>query len=298
MELKENLENQNESLTGFEKVIPTAWMVAYRRTFSDIPYSQEIFNKLEDIRKRMDQEDIADDLKKPEMAPQFEARHKLIDKMILATGHTQVLELASGFSSRGLSMAQDNGFEYTEIDLPEVIREKQQIIQEITTEEGRGIPANLHFAAGSVLDFENLEKATQYFDKAKPLAIINEGLLRYLNFQEKAKVAKNIHALLEKFGGVWITSDISLRKIFSNENKIMKDHVEKISELTGKDIVANRFETEEEAREFFESLGFAIESHSFSEVIDDLTSPKNLGLSQEHVRDTLEAAVVFVMKPR
>jgi tRNA A-37 threonylcarbamoyl transferase component Bud32 len=37
---------------SFEKVIPTAWMVAYRRTFSDIPFSKEIFEKLEEIRKK------------------------------------------------------------------------------------------------------------------------------------------------------------------------------------------------------------------------------------------------------
>jgi O-methyltransferase involved in polyketide biosynthesis len=294
LEQKSNIENLE---TGFEKVIPTAWMVAYRRTFSDIPYSQEIFNKLECIRKKMGQKDISDDLKKPEMAPQFEARHKLIDKLIFETGNTQILELASGFSSRGLSMAHDNNFEYTEIDLPEVIKEKKQIIQEITSEEGRAVPNNLHFQSGNVLDFQNLEKATEHFDKTKPLTIINEGLLRYLNFQEKAKVAENIHTLLKEFGGAWITSDISLRKIFSNENKIMKDHVGKISELTGKDIAANRFETEEEAKRFFENLGFSIESHSFSEVINDLKSPKNLGLSEEHVKDTLEAAVVFIMRP-
>jgi len=288
------MENNQDS---FEKVIPTAWMVAYRRTFTDIPYSLEIFEKLEEIRKRNNYEDIPSDLKKPELAPQFEARHKLIDKLIYQTDLDQILELASGFTSRGLSMAKENNFNYVEFDLPTVAKEKKQIIEEIAGEKGFEVPDSLHFEAGNVLEFESFEKATKYFNKSKPLVITNEGLLRYLTKDEKAKVAQNIHKILEEFGGVWITSDISLRKIFSKENELMNDHVERISKLTGKDIFSNRFETEEEAKNFFENLGFSIERHSFMEVYDGLTSPKILSLSQQQVKDVVEDAVVYVMRP-
>ena len=119
--------NQN----NFEKVIPTAWMVAYRRTFTDIPYSQEIFENLETIKKENGY-NIPSNLQKPELAPQFEARHKLIDKLIYQTNSNQVLELASGFSSRGLSMAKEDNFTFVELDLPTVIYEKQQIVKKIT----------------------------------------------------------------------------------------------------------------------------------------------------------------------
>ncbi|HPT30069.1 MAG TPA: class I SAM-dependent methyltransferase [bacterium] len=290
-----NIENQPND---FEKVIPTAWMVAYRRTFSDIPFSQDIFAKLEALRERKDQKEIPADLKRPELAPQFEARHKLIDKLILQTGFDQVLELAAGFSSRGLSMSKDNNFNYVEVDLPSVISEKEQIIKEIAEDHNFPIPNNLHFAPANVLNFAELEEATSHFDKTKPLAIINEGLLRYLTLEEKAQVGKNIHRLLEKYGGAWITSDISLRKIFSQENTIMAGYVEKISELTGKDIVGNRFETEREAQDFFENLGYSIERHSFMEVLGDLVSPNNLKLSETQVESVLEDAVVFVMRCR
>lgn len=126
------MENNQDS---FEKVIPTARMVAYRRTFSDIPYSIEIFEALEEIKKRNNYDEIPSDLKKPELSPQFEARHKLIDKLIYQTNSEQVLELASGFSSRGLSMSQEHNFNYVELDLPTVIKEKKQIIKEIAEEK-------------------------------------------------------------------------------------------------------------------------------------------------------------------
>lgn len=289
---QEKIDNKSDY---FEKVIPTAWMVAYRRTFSDIPFSQEIFDKLEALRKKEGQKEIPADLKKPELAPQFEARHKLINKLIFQAGADQILELAAGFSSRGLSMSKDNNFTYVEVDLPSVILEKMQIIAEIATENNFKIPANLYFMPANVLEFKKLEKAASHFKKTKPVTIINEGLLRYLTFQEKAKVAQNIHKLLKEYGGTWITSDISLKKILSKENAVMANHVKKISELTGKNIEGNRFETEQQAKEFFENLGFSVERHSFMEVINDLKSPARLELPESEVKNIIEDAIVFVM---
>jgi len=101
---------------------------------------------------------------------------------------------------------------------------------------------------------------------------------------------------LKEFDGVWITSDISLRKIFSKENKLMNDYIEKISTLTGKDIFSNRFDTEQEARNFFENLDFSIQRHSFMEVYNDLVSPKILNLTEKQTKETIEDAVVYVMK--
>ena len=290
------LKGRDNKSNDFERVIPTAWMVAYRRTFSDIPFSQEIFDKLEAIRKREDQQEIPANLKRPELAPQFEARHKLIDKLIFQAGSDQILELAAGFSSRGLTMSKNNNFDYIEVDLPSVIAEKKQIIKEIAAENNFKIPNHLYFEAANVLDFKKLKKATTNFEKTQPLTIINEGLLRYLTFAEKAKVAKNIHKLLEEYGGTWITSDVSLRKIFSQENVVMANYVKNISKLTGKDIEGNRFETETQAKDFFQNLGYSVERHSFLEVIDNLVSPAKLGLSKREVENILEDAVVFVMK--
>lgn len=272
-------------------------MIAYRRTFTDIPFSCEIFKKLEEIIKRNNYKKIPSNLKKSELAPQFEARFKLIDKLIYKHNYNQVLELAAGFSSRGLSMSIKDNFNYVEVDLTRVIKEKKQIIKEIGIDKKIKIPKNLHFVSGNVLDFETFEKATKYFDKSKPLVITHEGLLRYLTKEEKAKVAKNIYKILKKFNGVWITSDVSLKRIFSQENKIMNKYVEQVAKLTGKDIVANRFETEGEARKFFKALGFSIKRYSFAEVYDELTSPKKLKLSGRQTRETIEGAVVFVMKP-
>lgn len=48
----------------------------------------------------------------------------------------------------------------------------------------------------------------KYFDEDREIAIINEGLLRYLTFEEKKIVATNVYNML-KYNGVWITCDVT-----------------------------------------------------------------------------------------
>ncbi|MGN6163438.1 MAG: hypothetical protein ACTHOF_02765, partial [Flavisolibacter sp.] len=44
------------------------------------------------------------------------------------------------------------------------------------------------------------------------IAIVNEGLLVYLNREEKLKLCSNIHKVLEQRGGYWITADIYIKQ--------------------------------------------------------------------------------------
>jgi len=280
-----------ESQSSTEKIGPTAWMVAYRRTFTDIPLCNEIFNELESLRINSGEPEVAAELQRPETAPQFEARYKLVDRLLGKTSIRQVLELASGFSPRGMNMVQGD-ITYVEVDLPGVMGNKRAIAEKLQPATSN----TLHLENGNVLELKDLEHTIQHFDPNKSLAIINEGLMRYLNLEEKAILAKNVHTLLSKFGGVWITPDISLKKTQENEDKITSDHIKKISEMTGVDIAGNRFDNADQAKTFFENLGFSIESHSFLEVTGELSSVKRQDTSQEMLMRLNGDAVVFVMR--
>ena len=60
---------------SYEVISPTAWMVAYKRTFTYIPLCAEIYEELENYQKP---KELTPELMRPEMAPQFEARYKLM----------------------------------------------------------------------------------------------------------------------------------------------------------------------------------------------------------------------------
>ena len=273
----------NES---YESVIPTAILTAYPRTLTDIPFSKEIF-------KELDEELVTENLKKDILAPELEARFKLTSDLLHKSKIKQVLELASGYSTRGLELTKDNdAFTYVELDLDEVAKRKKQIISTFTD-----IPNNLHILSGNALDKEVFKNIEKYFDCNNELAIINEGLLRYLDFDEKKKVANNIHMLLKKCGGIWITCDVTPKKFITNQDLNIQDFNKNLSSISGRNNSSWRFENIEQVKEFYGNIGFSVEEiHPFIEIKEQLSSPSKLNLNDEDVERLLLDAIVVVMK--
>jgi len=82
-------------LDNFESISPTAILTSYPRIFTDIPYEKEIYKWLS--------ENCSENVKLNKMlAPEIEARYKLTNNILDKLGIKQVLELAAGYSSRGL----------------------------------------------------------------------------------------------------------------------------------------------------------------------------------------------------
>lgn len=222
-------------------------------------------------------------------APIIEARYKLIDKLLLESNVQQVIELAAGVLPRGLLLSKQ-GFVYVETELPKVLKIKKEVLKKL----GVGIPKSLHFVQVNALSSKELNSATKYLIKGKPVAIIHEGLLRYLSFEQKAIVANNIHSVLSKYGGVWITCDITL--IEGMKKELSSTGIEQVKKVTGVNIEKNAFESVKEAKTFFEKLGFDVEVHYLKEMIGDLHSPKDLNLSKEETIKILGEWVTFRMK--
>lgn len=283
--------------TPYDGIIPTGWLTAYGRTFSDIPYAQEIFDGLESSMGENPPEAL-DVMKDTELAPQFEARYKLLDRLIMQTGIRQILEVAAGLSSRGLALTEDDSLTYVELDLPHMMDDKRRIVKDLQAKRLVPQRANLHFEDGNAVEIDGFLNAAEHFDPNQPLLIVNEGLLRYLGLKDKQRYAANVSNILRKFGGTWVTSDISLPKVMYKEQDVMAGRRKKISEITGVQVDNNLFKDEEDAKQFFGDLGFSVKSHSFLEVIDELTSPAKLGMSRDYVEAINASPVCFVMRPK
>ena len=275
------------------KVSPTSWGVAYLRKFSAIPFSTEIFELLEARRIAAGIPDFAGEMKRAPLAPQLEARYKLVDRLVNSTGIDQILEVASGSAPRGINFAIANpATSYVETDLPSMAAEKRDILANLSIE----LPKNLKIEPADALSIEDLERAVAGFSEQKPIVIVNEGLMRYLNFTQKTIYARNVKQLLERFGGAWITPDISLRSAMEREDEVADGHIQKLATMTGVDLSQNVFENEDQAQDFFEGLGFTVETHSFLEVSDELVSPGKLGMSPEQVERLNGPCPAFVMR--
>ena len=274
----------------FESVIPTALHTAYPLVFTDILYSQEIFDKLSE-------HGFDESIKNDKLVFELEARHKLIDKFVKETGIKQILELASGFTASGLNICNsDKDVKYVEFDLPQVIYKKQQILKEITQ-----IPDNMFFVGGNALRFEDLEKVLNIFDINQPIAIVNQGLLRYLDFEEKQIVTENIYKLISTNNGAWITCDFTPAKYIQSQNKNLSikasdNYNSNLSKITNRNNTSWRFKDKEAVEEFLDNNNLKIEWHSFTESVDMLSSREKFNLTKEEVLKYLENAYVGIIK--
>lgn len=269
----------------YKEVSPTAIVTSYPRIFTDIPYEKEIYNWLENHCNT----EVA--LYK-NMAYEIEARYKLINKLLNKSNIKQVLELASGYSSRGLIYSK-KGYNYIELDLENVTKNKIELLKSIE----QNIPHNLNIVNGNALRKSDFDKCERYLKNNEPLAVINEGLLRYLTFDEKRQVAQNIHDLLSKYGGIWITSDVTHKRFIKSQDDALQNFNKNVSSITSRNNLDNRFEDESHIREFFGSVGFElVEIHKFSEMKDELYSINELGIIDEKIEKTLEDAIVVIMK--
>ena len=270
-------------LDSFESISPTAILTSYPRIFTDIPYEKEIYKWLEE---NSDEEVSLNKM----LAPEIEARYKLTNKLLDSIGVSQVVELAAGYCSRGL-IYSNKGYNYIEIDLEGVAKNKERLLNNISK-----IPSNLHILSGSALEKETFRRCEEYLEN-KELAVINEGLFRYLTFEEKKTVAENIYELLKEYGGVWITCDVTPKRFMQKQDKCLPQFNSNLSEKVARNNLNDRFENVEHIKTFFGEIGFKdIEIHKFIEVKDKITSFDNLGIDKNSLDELLDSAIVAVMR--
>lgn len=288
--------NENASC---EKISPTAKVVAFLRSFTDIPYVRVLSDKsnAEEIAREMFKKhniELDDFLW---LVPVIEARHKSMDyflSLFLDVGCGDiVVDLASGFSPMGLIFSRDPNINYLEVDLPEIIEEKETIVRSIVEAER----PNLQFMAANVLNDWNIEKIIG----EGQVIVICEGLLPYFNLEEKAILANRIFSILDKRGGIFITPDISskerLRTMLKLEPKLVKA-MEIFSGVTQRNLVDNSFESPDDAKDFFREFGFKnISERKLSELRLSLSSMPTIGdIAGSKANTILKISKIWAMK--
>ncbi len=285
----------------FSKISPTAKGSAYALSFCDIPFAKEIAKeaKLEQylggIASHFGLTNNPNSfiVKKiiANFAPLTEARFKSISEVLKKYKIKNILEIASGLSPRGLIMTKDPKITYIETDLPEIIVEKQQIVKNILKNTHLERP-NLKFMAANALSLQELSAAAESLHS--PLAIINEGLLRYLTFDEKITVAKNIKQIFSLKEGVWISPDFQpIEKRTGLQVKILL----KVASLTGRDTKQNSFQNEKDLENFLQQTRFKIHSIPQLDLVGDLSSAKNFNIPQKHINQILSKRLTYILTP-
>ena len=279
------------STPDFDKISPTALLVAYVRQFSKISYTHEIaaLSGAEAIANQF----VGQGQKQPVMmAAVVEARYKAIEQVRMHFNHTQILELASGLLPRGMILSENPKITFVESDLAVMLHQKQQLVHQVI-----GDRANLHFAAIDATDNLNVLSLNEYFQLDQPVTILCEGLLMYLTLAEKQRVFANVRSLLQTYGGVWLTPDLTTKAIgqMRQQDPVIRQVFEKIARSTHRTFSENEFDDLDHVHRFAHEQGFQMESFSMVMVMDQLKCLATLGIDRELARVVLSATPVFAL---
>ncbi len=200
----------------------------------------------------------------------FESRYWSIDQL-LDKHYTNVLEISSGFSFRGLALSRHQPVFYIDTDLESVISGKQRYVDAIVAgaagqPTAEAAAARLAEAAGhyelqplNVLDPAAFQKIIARFPPG-PIAILNEGLLVYLDNAEKELLCQNIHACLTTRGGCWITADVYLKRQAGDPPLERSEASRQWHDQHN--IEENKFNNFQEAASFFDRMGFTVDQEA------------------------------------
>lgn len=276
----------------------TAKLSAYYRKFSDIAFAAEVATLIgadEAFAEIVRDHGLEPD-KLTFYAPMFEARYKSITHLIRSSGASQVLELASGYSLRGLDLTRDSSLCYVETDLPGVVATKLGLLEEVRRRHGI-LPSPLHVvAAADALEVEQLRAATAVCDRSRPLLVLCEGLIGYLTREETARVADNVRELIDELGGGWwIVPDF----VFKTEIRDLPPERirlrEAVSGVTQRQLDASAFEDADDLVSFLALHGFEAQVRSQIDETPSFSTIAALGLSPA-VLDRLRPALrVWIM---
>lgn len=271
-----------QHLRDFTTISPSAKSVLLMKGYTTIPYAKQ----------------VADLLQGPEVfgidfsdrdfwfwirVMHFEARYRSIDQLLHRAGCTNVLELSSGYSLRGLHLCATNPhIHYIDTDLPEVMAAKQQVMDALQV--GGDAQGRYELLPLNALDEQAFNEAVGRFDDG-PLAIVNEGLLMYLNEAEKIQLCRHIYSALKKRGGYWITADVYVKR-FGQMPAAMPQTPQEAEFLQQHHIDDNKFDDYTAARKFFEQQGFEFVEEAVVDFKELSVIPHLLEVMPPEVRDS------------
>jgi hypothetical protein len=242
---------------NFNTISPSAKTLLLLKSATKIPFAKEAVHVVFTEEERKPQ-DVDSGSRKAFFGRllHFENRYWSIDHLMRDTGIKNIMEISSGFSFRGLDKVLHEDVFYIDTDLPDLIDDKKEILIELL--QGKKPKGKLITEPLNVLEEDHFLELVNQFPPG-PVCIINEGLLMYLNPEEKGKLAAIIHKVLAERGGCWITADIYIK----NADAKPVDYSiigQKFAEfLEAHHVEENKFESLDAAREFFTQAGFTVE---------------------------------------
>lgn len=213
----------------------------------------------------------------------FENRYWSIDQLLRQTNSKNILELSSGYSLRCLDLClKDANLHCIDTDLPEVVMTKRNLIEQL--EADKYVKGKFELLPLNTINRQEFYDVVSRFDDGE-LTIVNEGLLMYLNLEEKKQLCQTIHAILKQRGGCWITADVYVKRSAEMQASLPQSRKE-AAFFEQHQIEENKFDNYEAAEAFFNDQGFELVKEAVPDYKALSVMPHLLKVLPEHVRNS------------
>jgi O-methyltransferase involved in polyketide biosynthesis len=287
------------STRDFNTISPSAGALLMMKALTDIPFAKETAMMIGDLEAY--RTTVREKRSKMFLGRMihFENRYKTIDAALDTIQPTQVIELSSGFSCRGLALAQQRPVTYIDTDLPEFISNKKILVDRLIAEQHLQLQGALHVEPLNVMDELRFLDITKLLPAGR-VTIVNEGLLVYLDTEEKKRLCSVIRSILQERGGEWVTGDVYIKRdmtaLLGQPREEFDEELTKF--LEQHNIEANKFDSYEAAEAFFTACGFRI-TRKIDVVYPSLTSLQYISRPVEEaaVKDWMKGRETWVLEP-
>jgi O-methyltransferase involved in polyketide biosynthesis len=193
----------------------------------------------------------------------FERRVELsnsISSIIKKYKPEQIVELASGYSTRGIIFKlKNNKIIYIESDFSSIIKRKKEVIKEIVKKEGLNDLNNLILEPIDVLKDDIYEKVRGYLKKGKKTIIVAETLNSYFNYEQHEVLISNVKRFLDKMGGgIYISHEVTPNSRGKMLSGLLGSFFKKYLHKIIKNKTYYHFKNESELKKYFLEKGFQI----------------------------------------
>jgi O-methyltransferase involved in polyketide biosynthesis len=266
----------------YSSISPSARSLLLMKGYTDIPYAKQIADLMqgpEIFELDFNNKDFWFWIR----VMHFESRYKSIDQLLRQTDNKNILELSSGYSFRGLDLcSRDGSLHYIDTDLPEVVGLKLAMIAELHLD--KEVKGKFELLPLNAMDDAAFNNVVKHFDKG-PLTIVNEGLLMYLNTEEKKRLCRSVYNALKPGGGCWITADIYIKR--SSQMMAAASHSKgELAFFEQHHIEENKFESFEAAEKFFKEQGLELVKEAIINYNEMTALPHLLKVMPEEMRNS------------
>lgn len=278
--------NRKEQYTQNQyNTMRTAFLTAYPKIFTDIPYAGMIFIKT--IPLAYEQGFIF----QPEqfgakLAVELEARHKALNKSLRKhikkyDNNVVVVEIGIGLSSRKLEFFDTK---YIEIDYSPMIEIKQKIYNELNI----SVPINdfIKTDLNNIKDLDLMVSAIKGILSNRKIIFISEGLFWYLSRSNVQNLVNHVYELIALNGGLWITGDCP-----TLQDKFIDEEYRGVIAKSSERKMDEPFSSFLDFKNFFGDLGFYVRHSKLEKWINvkNLITANLFSLSVEETINRLRA---------